>query len=60
MFVSTDPILDNDAKEMKRRSKSVEWAFIMTKAEKLQDWDAFYQGVECDYRGRIYYVETIP
>ena len=57
MFVSNEPILDNDAKEMKRRSKSVEWAFIMSKAEKLKDWDNFYQGVECDYRGRIYYVE---
>lgn len=57
MFTSSDPILDNDAKEMKRRSKAVEWAFIIAKAEKLVDKDVFYQGVECDYRGRIYYAE---
>ena len=57
MFTSSDYIPDNDAKEMKRRSKAVEWAFIMAKAEKLADKDVFYQGVECDYRGRIYYAE---
>lgn len=58
MFTSSEPILDNDAKEMKRRSKAVEWAFIVAKAEKLADKDVFYQGVECDYRGRIYYAEA--
>ena len=57
-FTSDEPILDNDAKEMKRRSKAVEWAFIIAKAEKLADWDVFYQEVECDYRGRIYYAEA--
>ena len=58
MFTSDIPVQDNDAKEMKRRSKAVEWAFIIAKAEKLQDKDVFYQGVECDYRGRIYYSES--
>ncbi len=59
-FVSPEPISDNDAKEMKRRSKAVEWAFIMTKAKKiLKDYpDYFYQAVEADYRGRIYYKEA--
>ena len=57
VFTSSEPIPDNDAKEMKRRSKSVEWAFIIAKAEKLENRDVFYQGVECDYRGRIYYAE---
>lgn len=58
MFTSDEPVLDNDAKEMKRRSKAVEWAFIIAKAEKLADKDTFYQEVECDYRGRIYYSES--
>ena len=60
MFTSDEPILDNDAKEMKRRSKAVEWAFIITKAEKADEKypDVFYQSLECDYRGRIYYGES--
>lgn len=57
LFVSTDPILDNDAKEMKRRSKNVEWGFIMTKAKMLYDEDVFYQYLQADYRGRLYYSE---
>ena len=43
---------------MKRRSKAVEWAFIMAKAKGLKDKDTFYQSVEVDYRGRIYYNEA--
>ena len=58
MFTNDTPVLDNDAKEMKRRSKAVEWAFIIAKAKKLVDKDVFYQEVECDYRGRIYYSES--
>ena len=57
-FISTIPIEDNDAKEQKRRSKCVEWAFIISKAKKLRDADVFYQAVEADYRGRIYYKES--
>lgn len=57
-FVSEEPIEDNDAKEQKRRSKCVEWAFIITKAKKLRDEDVFYQAVEADYRGRVYYKEA--
>ncbi len=57
-FVSAEPVEDNDAKEMKRRSKTVEWSFIMAKAEKLLENDVFYQAVEADYRGRIYYKEA--
>lgn len=44
-------------KELKRRSKIVEWAFITKKAKHLQD-KPFYQFVETDYRGRIYYSES--
>ena len=58
LFVSNIEILDNEAKEMKRRSKNVEWAFIITKANKLRDEDVFYQEIEADYRGRLYYTEA--
>ena len=57
MFVSDTPVDDNEAKELKRRSKMVEWSFIMEKAHILKDWDAFYQEMEADYRGRLYYCE---
>ena len=58
LFVSEEMIDDNDAKEMKRRSKIVEWAFITHKAKKLSELPVFYQTVEADYRGRIYYKEA--
>ena len=47
---------DNDAKEKKRRSKIIEWTFINRKAEYLRD-KTFYQFIEADYRGRLYYSE---
>ena len=49
---------DNDAKEQKRLSKLVEFSFITTKAEVLKDKSAFYQYIEADYRGRLYYTES--
>ena len=57
-FISYDPILgkDNKPKELKRRSKIVEWAITTRKAEYLQD-KSFYQFLEADYRGRLYYSE---
>ena len=58
LFLSTDPIKDNDAKELKRRSKMVEWAFISEKARKLSELEAFYQYLDVDYRGRFYYCES--
>ena len=58
LFVSDEPIEDNDAKEMKRRSKTIEWAFITHKAKQLLKLPCFYQTVEADYRGRIYYKEA--
>ena len=58
LFVTDEPIEDNDAKEMKRRSKIVEWAFIIHKAKELLKLPCFYQTVEADYRGRIYYKEA--
>ena len=56
-FISEEEVVDNKAKELKRRSKIIEWEFIMTKAEKLYNEDVFYQYIEADYRGRIYYSE---
>jgi len=57
-FISSTPVEDNDAKEMKRRSKLVEWGFITTKAKLLYDQDVFYQYMQADYRGRLYYSES--
>ena len=51
------PILDNDAKEEKRKSKVLEHKFITAKAERMKDWDVFYQYMDADYRGRLYYKE---
>ena len=58
LFVSQDPVEDNDAKELKRRSKMVEWAFISEKARKLSELEEFYQYLDVDYRGRFYYCES--
>ena len=54
LFVSDEPITDNDAKEQRRRSKIIEWKFITHKANTLKDWDGFYQLMDVDYRGRMY------
>ena len=48
VFISEEPIEDNDAKELKRRSKMVEWAFISEKARKLSELDEFYQYLDVD------------
>ena len=58
MFVSDTPIKGNDKKEQKRRSKQVEWGYLTAKAKKLYEEDCFYQHVDLDYRGRIYYIES--
>jgi len=58
VFISEEPVDDNDAKELKRRSKMVEWAFISEKARKLSELDEFYQYLDVDYRGRFYYCES--
>ena len=55
-FISYEKIEDNKPKELKRRSKLVEWSFIMKKAELLKG-TTFYQFIEADYRGRLYYSE---
>ena len=54
---SNVPVIDNDAKEEKRRSKVLEHKFITAKAERMKNWDVFYQYMDADYRGRLYYKE---
>ena len=56
-FISFKEIKDNDAKEQKRRSKNIEWRYTIAKASQLVDYEIFYQSIETDYRGRIYYSE---
>ena len=56
-FISFKEIEDNDAKEQKRRSKNIEWRYTIAKASQLVDYEIFYQFIETDYRGRIYYSE---
>ena len=58
LFVSDEVFEDNDSKEQKRLSKQLEWSYLLTKAKKLYDEDVFYQYVDLDYRGRIYYIES--
>ena len=55
-FVSNDSVEDDDL-EKKRLSKKVEESFIKRKAKVLQDKDVFYQYIDADYRGRLYYIE---
>ena len=56
MFISREEIKDNKLKEVKRRSKLIEWTFITKKAKLFKD-QTFYQLIEADYRGRLYYCE---
>ena len=57
VFSSSIPFEDNDAKELKRRSQALEWSFIIAKANILKDEEIFYQYLDADYRGRLYYKE---
>ena len=56
-FISFEPIKDNKEKEVRRCSKVVEFSYTVARAEQLVDEDVFYQLIEADYRGRIYYSE---
>ena len=38
-------------------SKVIEYEYIIAKAEALKD-DTFYCGIDVDYRGRLYYIES--
>ena len=42
----------------KQDSKEIEWEFIVTKAKAAAEYDRFYQYIEADYRGRLYYTES--
>ena len=56
-FISFEKVEDNDAKEQKRRSKVIEWKYTIAKATRLVGEETFYQFLEADYRGRLYYSE---
>jgi len=56
LFISKDVIKGDEKRELKRRSKVIEWSFITKKAKLLKD-KTFYQLIEADYRGRLYYNE---
>ena len=53
---------DDSPEELLRQtqseSKARDFKAIMLRAGKLQDEPEFYQFVECDYRGRVYYSEN--
>ena len=36
----------------------MEWGYLTGKAQRLRDEDVFYQYVDLDYRGRVYYIES--
>ena len=55
-LVERVPYVKNKEKELRRRSKLIEWAITTEKAKFLRD-QTFYQFVEADYRGRLYYSE---
>ena len=48
--------IDLDDPSTKAKSKAIEMKFVIAKMHAINDRD-FFQMVECDYRGRIYYTE---
>ena len=52
-------IINNKSKfNLENPSKKTEYDFITRKANHLSDWEEFYQHIDYDYRGRIYYTES--
>ena len=39
------------------KSREMAYKYTVAKAEKVKDLDKFYQGMDCDYRGRFYHIE---
>jgi|TARA_R110002153_G_scaffold793_3_gene3714 DNA-directed RNA polymerase len=54
---NVNQFLNMDDRSDKGRSKRIEMKFILAKARGIGT-DTFYQAVECDYRGRVYYTEA--
>ncbi len=54
-----EPPEDRDDKQRMQRyhSKVIEREFIISKADELSTHDEFYQYLNTDYRGRLYYIE---
>ena len=58
-FVSPIPIAEpEDPKEIARISKQTQLDYTIAKAQQLETLQEFYQYVEADYRGRLYYSES--
>ena len=53
---NVEKFVDMKDKSDKGRSKRIEMKFVLAKAQAIGS-EEFYQAVECDYRGRIYYTE---
>lgn len=57
-FVTSERVGDNtDLREIRRKSKWRELDMSIGKIQKVYNLSAFYQYVDTDYRGRIYYSE---
>ena len=58
-FVSPTPVAESDdPKEIARISKQTQLDYTIAKAQQLETAQEFYQYVEADYRGRLYYSES--
>ena len=59
LFISHKKFEDpeDEDRELKRKSKIVEWTITTKKAKRLRD-KTFYQLLETDYRGRFYYSQN--
>ena len=51
-----EKFIDLNCTSVKAKSKAIEMKFVMAKAHAIGQRD-FFQMVECDYRGRVYYTE---
>ena len=52
-------ILKNKSKfDLRNTSKRIEFDITTRKAKEIAEWDKFYQYIDYDYRGRVYYAES--
>ena len=58
VYTALDDSPEEQLKQTQSESKARDFKAIMLRANKLVDEPEFYQFVECDYRGRVYYSEN--
>jgi DNA-directed RNA polymerase len=58
VYVAEDDSPEELLRQTQSESKARDFKAIMNRASKLRDEPEFYQFVECDYRGRVYYSEN--